>query len=280
MVKFMKKKNQYFVYTISGMWIIPYLLTVVVNGMDTVFMKKEPGIEEVLPVIVSFQIADEYEDETLAAQSVVARSNLYRNIEQKEKTWDMVSELYDESRQWNILHNLLRYENAVEETKDHVLTVEGELKLVPYHEMSAGRTRDGQEVLHNSEYSYLKSVESNTDKDSADYLSSIYVSEQQLPEELKINERDSSGYVLSMRADENILEGEAFSSGLGLASSNFSMQNLGDQVRFLCKGKGHGLGFSQYGGNEMAKEGNNWKEILEKYFPEMEITVYNEENKV
>ena len=30
----------------------------------------------------------------------------------------------------------------------------------------------------------------------------------------------------------------------------------------------------------MAKEGNNWKEILEKYFPEMEITVYNEENKV
>lgn len=42
-------------------------------------------------------------------------------------------------------------------------------------------------------------------------------------------------------------------------------------VRFLCKGKGHGLGFSQYGGNEMAKKGSSWEEILETYFPEMEV---------
>ena len=171
-----------------------------------------------------------------------------------------------------MVHNLFRYENAVEETKNHVLTVEGELKLVPYHEMSAGKTRDGQEVLHNSEYSYLKSVESNTDKDSADYLSSIYVSEQQMPEELKINERDSSGYVLSMTADENILEAESFVTGMGIASSDFSMQKTGEQVRFLSKGKGHGLGFSQYGGNKLAKEGKNWKEILNTYFPLMDIT--------
>ena len=43
-------------------------------------------------------------------------------------------------------------------------------------------------------------------------------------------------------------------------------------VRFLCKGKGHGLGFSQYGGNKLAKEGKNWKEILNTYFPLMDIT--------
>lgn len=278
MGKFMKKKNHYFVYTITGMWIIPYLLTVAVNGLDTVYMKKQPDIEEILPMIVSQQITDEYEDETLAAQSVIARSNLYRKLEQKENIWDMIGELKGEMNQWNMAGNLFRYENAVEETKDRVLTVEGDLKLVPYHEMSAGKTREGQEALHDPEYSYLKAVDSNEDKDSQDYLNSTYISEQQLPEKLEINEIDSSGYILSMTADENILEGEAFSTGLGLASSNFSMQKLGDQVRFLCKGKGHGLGFSQHGGNEMAKEGKSWEEILEKYFPEMEITVYNEEN--
>ena len=49
------------------------------------------------------------------------------------------------------------------------------------------------------------------------------------------------------------------------------MQKVGKMVRFLCKGKGHGLGFSQYGGNEMAKKGSSWEEILETYFPEMEV---------
>lgn len=33
----------------------------------------------------------------------------------------------------------------------------------------------------------------------------------------------------------------------------------GKEIRFLCRGKGHGLGFSQYGGNEMAKESANAK---------------------
>lgn len=63
--------------------------------------------------------------------------------------------------------------------------------------------------------------------------------------------------------------------GMGLPSSNFSIQKTGSKVRFLCRGKGHGLGFSQYGGNELAKDGSLWEEILEEYFPEMEISTYD-----
>ena len=62
---------------------------------------------------------------------------------------------------------------------------------------------------------------------------------------------------------------------MNLASGNFSLQKIGDQYRFLCKGQGHGLGFSQYGGNELAKNGSNWEELLEKYFPAMEIAEVN-----
>ena len=36
------------------------------------------------------------------------------------------------------------------------------------------------------------------------------------------------------------------------------------------------MGFSQYGGNEMAKKGSSWEEILETYFPEMEVEVVME----
>lgn len=66
-------------------------------------------------------------------------------------------------------------------TQGQILTVDGELKLVPYHEISAGETRDGEEAFHDSQYAYLKSVDSSADKDAAEYLSSTYVSEQRLP---------------------------------------------------------------------------------------------------
>ena len=167
------------------------------------------------------------------------------------------------------------YEDAVENTEGKVLLVDGKLDLVPYHEISGGTTRDGETVFGSSEYQYLKSVDSSADKNSPDYFSSTYISERQLPKELEIKERDSAGYVLSLQADDKILEGEMFALGMGLPSSNFSIQKTGSKVRFLCRGKGHGLGFSQYGGNELAKDGSLWEEILEEYFPEMEISTYD-----
>ena len=63
-----------------------------------------------------------------------------------------------------------------------------------------------------------------------------------------------------------IFGGRAFAQGMGLSSSDFSIQKVGGEFRFLCKGRGHGLGFSQYGGNQLAREGKNWKEILEHIF--------------
>ena len=148
------------------------------------------------------------------------------------------------------------YEEAVEDTSGQVLTYNGELKLVPYHQISAGQTRDGETAFHNEEYAYLKAVDSNSDKTAPGYLNSTYIAKQQLPVELRIVEREDSGYVVSLMADENILQAESFVTGMGIASSDFSMQKMGEQVRFLSKGKGHGLGFSQYGGNKLAKEGN------------------------
>ena len=43
-----------------------------------------------------------------------------------------------------ILQN--KYEKAVTETEGKVIVWNKELKLVPYHELSAGQTRDGMEV--------------------------------------------------------------------------------------------------------------------------------------
>ena len=269
----MKGRKQSWVTKIFLLLTFPYLVTVFVNGPEAVSVNKTTDMENILPIILSEQISPEYQIETIEAQAVIARSNLMRKLQEQADTGSILCEICNNIKQngwvWKIPEEC--YETAVKNTQDQILTVDGELKLVPYHEISAGETRDGEEAFHDSQYAYLKSVDSSADKDAAEYLSSTYVSEQQLPKELAISSRDKRGYVQSLMADDNILEGTAFASGMGIASPAFSMQKLNDRIRFLSKGKGHGLGFSQYGGDVLAKEGKTWQEILHIYFPLMEI---------
>lgn len=269
----MKGRKQSWVSKVFLLLTFPYLVTVFVNGPEAVSVNKTTDMENILPIILSEQISPEYQIETIEAQAVIARSNLMRKLQEQADTGSILCEICNNIKQngwvWKIPEEC--YEAAVKNTQDQILTVDGELKLVPYHEISAGETRDGEEAFHDSQYAYLKSVDSSADKDAAEYLSSTYVSEQQLPKELAISSRDKRGYVQSLMADDNILEGTAFASGMGIASPAFSMQKLDDRIRFLSKGKGHGLGFSQYGGDVLAKEGKTWQEILHIYFPLMEI---------
>lgn len=269
----MRNRKQTWISGFILLLALPYLITLFVNGPENVVVNKTTDMETILPILLSTQISSEYQQETLEAQAVIARSNLMRKIQEKKNRGMVIREISKSIKQntfiWRIPEEC--YETAVKNTRGQVLTSEGKLKLVPYHEISAGETRSGEEAFHDSEYAYLKAVDSSADKNASGYLQSVYVSKQQLPEKLTIEQRDKSGYVQSLMADDNILEGTAFASGMGIASPDFSIQKIDDRVRFLSKGKGHGLGFSQYGGNELAKEGKTWQEILHIYFPLMEI---------
>lgn len=272
----MKRKSVFNLSKILVFALLPYLSVSVINGSERILLNYRLDLEVYLTAVLSCQISPDYELQTVEAQAVIARSNLFRKFAEEENRLDVLREMGKSIKnQWKWWISDEIYEDAVENTEGKVLLVDGKLDLVPYHEISGGTTRDGETVFGSSEYQYLKSVDSSADKNSPDYFSSTYISERQLPKELEIKERDSAGYVLSLQADDKILEGEMFALGMGLPSSNFSIQKTGSKVRFLCRGKGHGLGFSQYGGNELAKDGSLWEEILEEYFPEMEISTYD-----
>lgn len=272
----MKRKSVFNLSKILVFALLPYLSVSVINGSERILLNYRPDSEVYLTAVLSCQISPDYELQTVEAQAVIARSNLFQKFAEEENRLDVLREMGKSIKnQWKWWISDEIYEDAVENTEGKVLLVDGKLDLVPYHEISGGTTRDGETVFGSSEYQYLKSVDSSADKNSPDYFSSTYISERQLPKELEIKERDSAGYVLSLQADDKILEGEMFALGMGLPSSNFSIQKTGSKVRFLCRGKGHGLGFSQYGGNELAKDGSLWEEILEEYFPEMEISTYD-----
>ena len=296
----------------SGLFIpfillLPYMCTIALNGADKALLLHSPGVEDMVPLMLMVQMKGDYAEEAVKAQAVIesegeildevsesiAGKNRERRVEQMTAATEdeevlsfRIAEL-NSGRSfvvgyggvWKLLSavdKLQQYGAAAEATAGQVLTYNGKLKLVPYHEISSGKTRDGTEVFHSAEYGYLKSVESSQDREAPGYVNSAYVPASQLPAKLVVKKRDSAGYVTALTADGNWLEGETFRQGMHLASADFSVQKVGKMVRFLCKGKGHGLGFSQYGGNEMAKKGSSWEEILETYFPEMEVEVVME----
>ena len=61
---------------------IPYLMVILMNGADTALLIRKFNMEMILPVITAAQIPNDYELETIKAQTIIARSNLIRQIQE------------------------------------------------------------------------------------------------------------------------------------------------------------------------------------------------------
>ena len=104
---------------------------------------------------------------------------------------------------------------------------------------------------------------------------------------LEITGRNDSGYVTSIRLDgESRSQGGSLGSGVkltgrvlresilggtNLRSTSFDFKVKNDKFVFTVQGYGHGVGMSQTGANEMAREGYTYDEILTHYYPGTEV---------
>ena len=253
--------------------VLPYFTAAAFQGTEMVLAERAPDMEEYLPIIVFSQISPDMKKETIKAQTVIARSNIQRWLGEGENLAEILWENENAGEVWRYFFTEKNqiYQQSAKETGGQVLTYEGKVKLTPWHKISAGKTRSGAEAFHDEAYTYLKPADSSGDKKSPDYMKVVEIPAGQLSGELKIKKRDSAGYVTELMVGETLLEGESFASGMGLESANFSLQKKDDTYYLRVRGSGHGVGFSQFGGNEMAKNGSNAEEILKKYFPEMEL---------
>lgn len=253
--------------------VLPYFTAAAFQGTEMVLAERAPDMEDYLPIIVSSQISSDMKKETIKVQTVIARSNIQRWLEEGKNLAEILWENENAGEVWRYFFaekNQI-YEQAAKETGGQVLTYEGKVKLTPWHKISAGKTRSGAEAFHDEAYTYLKPADSSGDKKSPDYMKVVEIPAGQLSGKLKIKKRDSAGYVTELMVGEILLEGESFSAGMGLESANFSLQKKDDTYYLRVRGSGHGVGFSQFGGNEMAKNGSSAEEILKKYFPEMKL---------
>lgn len=287
----MKHQTGNIMLAILGMLLLPLGFTALISGKDAIEINKPMDMEVYLPMMLCREIPWDYEEEMLKAQAVLIRSSLYLRLENKELDQTELKENLEnyknnsQKEQYQMAYK--RMEKAVNVTKGQVISYQGEICSGVFHRVSAGQTREGSEVLQDTKMSFLMSVDSSQDIQSEDYLHGHYfteealkdrlleiypnieLSDQPLTEQIVVEKRDSQEYVLEIRVGSLTVPGEEFRNNLELSSSNFTVQNLDGKIRFLCKGLGHGLGMSQYGGNELAKEGKTYEQIIFTYFPDV-----------
>lgn len=275
----------------------PIVLTLLLSGKDAIVIKRDGNLDDYLPAMLCRQIPWEYEEEMKKVQAVLARSSLYFSLAENKETQQIILQQWKEEielqkrerKQEGYRQAYDAMEKAVKETQGEMLFFQGKVCEGAFHRISGGKTRDGLEVMEQIEKGYLIGVDSSWDMYGEGYLTGHYFSEESFKELLKeeypgivfneepleeqivFQKKDSAGYLLEVKVAGQLLTGEEFRQMLQLPSSNLTMQAAEEQIRFLCKGQGHGMGLSQYGGNVLAQQGKTYLEILHYYFPTCEI---------
>ncbi|MFI3176644.1 MAG: SpoIID/LytB domain-containing protein [Eubacteriales bacterium] len=290
--------------------LFPYTLTLLTYGIHTsedeynnqllesqyvVVLDSEIGsielsLEEYLIGALASSIEPSYELAALQAQAIILRTNhimsasngmiqigsfetSYFDADTRRSIWGENYNAYEE-----------KFYEAVGSTAGMVGMVDGALVNLPFHAVSAGNTRDANEVFNSNLYSHCKSVECEYDIMASDYLHGVYVTNQALSEVfgtlyhdasselvMEVMSQDQAGYVLSVQVGDALIAGEEFREIFQLASSNFTIQYQSEGVLFSTKGLGHGMGMSQYTANKMAVEGRDVLEILTYFYQNLKI---------
>ena len=156
---------------------------------------------------------------------------------------------------------------AVKETQGQVLLYQGELIEATYFSCSGGRTEDAVAVW-GTDIPYLQAQDSPGEEDAEVYMDTVTFPVEDFTYLLGIEpsatglQVDSVTYTRGGGVDTIVISGKEFDGGqmrqlLGLRSTAFAMQIVGETVTITTKGFGHRVGLSQYGAEAMAQSGSS-----------------------
>ena len=266
---------------------------------------EELDLEEYIKGVVASEMPANFDEEALKAQAVAARTyymnkrinpckdaeskgaeicdstncQVYMDKEERISKWSKK----DSESNWN------KIDEAVESTKGQVLTYDGTVLEYPqFFAVSSGKTEDAVDVFSMS-VPYLKSTDSKGEEIAPKYqttfsmplddfinkVKSKYkdanVSKSNLKNSIEIESYTEGGSVKEIKVGDKVISGIDFRKILNLNSANFTISFKNNDIVFLCKGYGHGVGMSQWGANAMAKSGSKYEDILKHYYSGVDI---------
>lgn len=279
------------------------------ENQEALYLINELPLETYLEGVVPSEMPSSYHQEALKAQAVCARTYAWKQME--NSCLEKYGADVDDSVNFQVYQNQAQAEttdDAVACTKGQVMTHNGELIQAYYFSTSAGTTSTDQIWGADSAAPYLKSVACRFDQDQPWGSWKVDIPWEKLADStalynkgklqgLLVTKKSESGAVTGLTVNTDLgsflVEGEydvrSFLTPAGcqiiqhdgsttaggnlLPSAYFTMeQKAGSVVYIRGKGYGHGVGMSQSGADQMAAEGFTWREILEYFFNEIQIT--------
>jgi stage II sporulation protein D len=167
--------------------------------------------------------------------------------------------------------------DAVSAVQGQYLTYEGEAVLALFHAISPGTTQESSDVWE-SPLPYIKSKPAPGDSLSPDFDCVVTVPCRKIREifEISDNIKDSelvdifslsdSSFIKEITLGNKSVSAGDIASELGLNSPYFTAEYKEGNYIFKVKGKGHGLGMSQYSADYMARQGSTYEEILTHFY--------------
>ena len=262
---------------------------------------EELTLDEYLYGVVASEVPASFEVEALKAQSVVART--YTIYQMKNSDKHKEADLCDSSlccQAWMTKENRFsRWEDdkeneywnkivkAVNDTKGKIIFYNDEPINALFHSNSGGITELAINVW-GGDYPYLQIVETAGEDAYTSFKSEVKISKDQLVEIMnskytdfsidfykddfiKINSYTNSKRVSKIKIGNKELTGVEARNLLGLKSTQFDFKIEGDDIFFSVIGYGHGVGFSQCGGDVLAKLGKSYEEIIKYYYKDVSI---------
>lgn len=183
--------------------------------------------------------------------------------------------------------NYRRLSTIVGEVVENVLVYEDEPILAAFHAISSGRT-DAAKTVWGTDLPYLQPVECPADKDAPSFEETVSFSPDEAGDRLRgahpaldlaVEPEEwfgepivsEAGTVLSIPVADGLFTGGEIRSLFGLRSASFTVSFEKGQFVFTTRGFGHNVGMSQYGANQMARDGADYREILARYYPGAEL---------
>lgn len=283
------------------------------SGIDsetvTVYIADEDRVAEMeigkyLKEVVAAEMPADFEEQALMAQAVAARTytvsrqNAVRSgsVPEEHKGAELCTDsthckawISEEKRRqsWGEAAdaNWQKISNAVDGTRNVIITYDGQPISAVFHSTSSGQTENARDVWGGA-VPYLVSVESPGEE-----LSPRYTSERELSledferifSEKKENadwskeivenvSRSAAGGIISMEVGGVGISGTEFRTIFELRSTNIQFDISDSTIKMSVTGNGHGVGMSQYGANYLASQGMNYCDILKTYYTGVEIT--------
>ena len=255
---------------------------------------REMDLEEYVCGVLAGEMKNDWPEEALKAQAILARTFVIRFITEKQSKYNGadISTDIGEAQAYDAAGVNDRIRNAVDATRGRIICWQGEPIYAWFHAHSGGRTATAEEGLsYQKEAPYTQSVESTESEeappDDAEWRAEfterqVIAAAADVGVKLKDGIREvapgakgESGRLKTLRINGSEVPANEFRIAIGSTDMKSTLitdlQWADGRLTLSGKGYGHGVGMSQWGAYALAQQGKDADEIINMYFKNVNI---------